>query len=155
MRRLHERYLAEYLGAPLGATRPYPGALQAVARLARGGVRLAICTNKPQPAALAILDGLGLRARFAAVVGVGPDGRRKPDPRPLQAAIAGAGGMRGTALLIGDTEHDAAAARAAGVAFLPVAFGYGTLGGEHGPRLEHFDQLEDALAELGFGPLTG
>lgn len=149
--RLHERYLAEYFRAPVARTRAYPGAEAALARLAGAGVRLAVCTNKPQAPALAILDALGLRAYFAAVVGVGPDGLRKPDPRHLLAAIERAGGSADDAVLIGDTDHDAAAALAAGVPFLRVSFGYGPELAPGGAVLHHFDGLETALAELGLG----
>lgn len=149
---LHERYLAEYSRAPAARTRAYPGAEAALARLAGAGVRLAVCTNKPQAPALAILDALGLRAYFAAVVGVGADGLRKPDPRHLLAAIERAGGNASEAVLIGDTDHDAAAALAAGVPFLRASFGYGPAPTALAPGeavLHHFDQLEAALAELG------
>ena len=149
---LHERYLAEYFRAPAVRTRAYPGAEAALARLAGAGVRLAVCTNKPQAPALAILDALGLRAYFAAVVGVGPDGLRKPDPRHLLAAIERAGGSASDAVLIGDTDHDAAAALAAGVPFLRASFGYGPAPLAPGEAvLHHFDELEAALAELGLG----
>jgi phosphoglycolate phosphatase len=154
---LHERYLAEYFRAPVARTRAYPGAEAALARLAGASVRLAVCTNKPQAPALAILDALGLRAYFAAVAGVGPEGLRKPDPRHLLAAIERAGGSAGDAVLIGDTDHDAAAALAAGVPFLRVSFGYGPEPAALAPSetvLHHFDELETALAELGLCALT-
>jgi phosphoglycolate phosphatase len=152
--RLHERYLAEYCRAPVARTRPYPGTQAALARLAEAGVRLAVCTNKPQAPTLAILAALGLRAYFAAIVGVGPDGLRKPDPRHLRAAIERAGGSAGDAVLIGDTDHDAAAALAAGVPFLRVGFGYGPKPAPGEAVLHHFDELEAALAELELYALT-
>lgn len=143
--RLHERYLAEYLRAPVERTRAYPGAEAALRRLAERGARLAVCTNKPQEPALAILDALGLRRYFAAVVGVGPEGLRKPDPRHLLAAVERAGGSASDAVLIGDTDHDAAAALAAGVPFLRVSFGYGPEPVPGEAVLRHFDELEAAL----------
>jgi phosphoglycolate phosphatase len=146
--RLHERYLTEYLSAPVVRTRAYPGAEAALVRLAQDSMTLAVCTNKPQVPALAILAALGLRSYFAAIAGVGPDGLRKPDPRHLLAAIERAGGSASDAVLVGDTEHDAAAARAAGVPFLRVGFGYGPPPAPGETVLRHFDELEAALAEL-------
>ena len=47
---------------------------------------------------------------------------RKPDPAPLHEAIARAGG--GRAAFVGDSITDADTARAAGVPFVAVSFGF-------------------------------
>ena len=47
---------------------------------------------------------------------------RKPDPAPLLEAVARAGG--GRAAFVGDSDTDAATARAAGVPFVAVGFGF-------------------------------
>ncbi|MFN3279987.1 MAG: HAD-IA family hydrolase, partial [Paracoccus hibiscisoli] len=104
-------------------TRLYPGAAEAVERLRARGVEAAICTNKPAALAELLLSRLGVRALFSAMIGADTLPVRKPDPAPLWAAIDRAGGLRGRAVLIGDTETDRSTGRAAGVPVVLVTFG--------------------------------
>src|SRR5260221_12283449 len=69
------RFLALYEAAPVARSRIYPGVVETLAALRREGRRLAICTNKPQLATLAVLRGLALEDFFAAIIaGDGPPG---------------------------------------------------------------------------------
>ncbi|WP_255139249.1 HAD family hydrolase [Streptomyces somaliensis] len=89
-----------------------------------------------------MLRALRLDGRFDAVVtGDGPAGR-KPSPEPLRHALASAGGTAG--LMVGDSRHDLAAARAAGMPAAWVSFGYGRPGPGQVPDLEvaRLDALE-------------
>jgi phosphoglycolate phosphatase len=65
---------------------------------------------------------LAWKGRFASIVGEDTLPHRKPDPRPLHEAIARAGG--GRAAFVGDSITDADTARAAGVPFVAVSFGF-------------------------------
>ena len=69
-----------------------------------------------------LVDALGWSGRFAAIVGADTLKVRKPDPLPLLEAIARAGG--GRAAFVGDSITDAETARAAGVPFVAVSFGF-------------------------------
>lgn len=104
-------------------TRLYPGTEAALDQLAAEGHRLAVCTNKPKALAERLLRELGIRDRFAAMIGADTLPVRKPDPRPYQAAVAGAGGQLAHSFLVGDTETDRKTAAAAGVKVALVAFG--------------------------------
>ncbi|MDF3607198.1 HAD hydrolase-like protein [Paracoccus sp. DMF-8] len=53
-------------------------------RLADAGHRLAVCTNKPSALAEVLLRELGIRERFAAMIGADTLPVRKPDPRPYR-----------------------------------------------------------------------
>lgn len=103
-------------------TRPYPGMVDALDALAERGFRLAVCTNKVERLARRVLDELDLTRRFVAVIGGDSTGALKPDPTPLLAMIAAAGG--GRTLFVGDSDNDVGAAKAAGVASVAVSFGY-------------------------------
>jgi phosphoglycolate phosphatase len=103
-------------------TRPYPGIEAALERLAAEGLRLAVCTNKIESLTLKLLEALGWRERIDAVVGGDTLAVRKPDPAPLLEAISRAGG--GRAAFVGDSITDADTARAAGVPFVAVSFGF-------------------------------
>ncbi len=123
-------------------TRPYPGAEAALDALAARGVRRAICTNKPERLTHLLFDALGWAGRFDAVVGGDTLPVRKPDPAPLHAAIARAGGRR--AALIGDSITDADTARAAGLPFVAVSFGFS----DRPVELLGADAVIDGFAEL-------
>lgn len=121
---------------------PYPGVIEALDALAAQGLRLAVCTNKIERLARLCLDALGMTDRFVAIVGGDTTPKLKPDPTPLLAMIAAAGG--GRTLFVGDSDNDIDAAKAAGVASVAVSFGYvpgdpAALGAD--ALIDHFDQL--------------
>jgi phosphoglycolate phosphatase len=107
----------------LDATRPYPGMAEALDALAGRGCRLTVLTNKPEGLSRTILDGLGLSARFAALVGGDTLPTRKPDPAGLAWLCAHTGTPPERTLLVGDSGIDVHTARNAGAAFCGVAWG--------------------------------
>ena len=115
-------YLDFYAADICVGTSCYPGLEAAMDILDARGARLAICTNKPERLTYLLIDALGWSGRFAAIVGADTLPVRKPDPRPLKEAIARAGG--GRAAFVGDSITDAETARAAGVPFVAVSFGF-------------------------------
>jgi phosphoglycolate phosphatase len=118
------QFSAAYAADPATLTRPYPGVEGALAALAAAGVPMAVCTNKPQALAAAVLERLGLNPPFALLVGGGAGHPLKPDPAGLLDCIARLGATPATALYVGDSETDAATARAAAVRFALFAGGY-------------------------------
>ncbi|KAB2541004.1 haloacid dehalogenase [Salipiger aestuarii] len=104
-------------------TRLYPGAIDAVRSLRGAGVRVGICTNKPEALAQTLLARLGVRDLFGSVIGADTLTVRKPDPAPFVAAVRRAGGDPARSLLVGDTETDRKTAAAAGVPCILVTFG--------------------------------
>ncbi|WP_108501139.1 HAD-IA family hydrolase [Paracoccus indicus] len=127
-------------------TKLYPGVLDALDRLDDQGFRLAICTNKPGALAESLLRELGIRDRFGAMIAADTLPVRKPDPRPYQAAVEGAGGQVAASFLVGDTETDRKTAAAAGVKVALVSFGpEGEAISRLAPEalLAHFDDLPD------------
>ncbi|MCB1328807.1 MAG: HAD-IA family hydrolase, partial [Maritimibacter sp.] len=147
----YPRLLAAYAGALDVHSRLYPGARAAVERLVADGYATAVCTNKPEAMAEALLDSLGVRSLFGALIGADTLPVRKPDPAPLVAAVERAGGALARAMLVGDTETDRETARAAGVPCLLVTFGPDGRGVEAlAPEatLDHFDALGRTVAAL-------
>ena len=120
--RAHPVYLDHYAANVRGGTAPYPHVEEALDNLATLGVRLAICTNKIERLTMLLLEALGWTERFATVVGGDTLSVRKPDPRPLLESVARAGG--GRAAYVGDSIFDAETARAAGLPFVAVSFGF-------------------------------
>jgi phosphoglycolate phosphatase len=95
---------------------------------------VAIVTNKPRAATLAVLDALGARRLFCAIV-AGGDGPLKPDPRAVTMALDRIHRIEGTdagprgdlepadAWMIGDGPQDVLAGRAAGCRTIGVRGG--------------------------------
>ncbi|MCE8554122.1 HAD-IA family hydrolase [Ruegeria pomeroyi] len=122
-----ERYYPVLLEAYRGAIDHhsflYPGAMEAVEDLRGLGYGVGICTNKPEALADLLLQRLGVRDVFAALIGADTLPVRKPDPEPLRAAARAAGGDPATCVLVGDSDTDRNTARAAGVPSILVTFG--------------------------------
>lgn len=113
-----------YAGRLSLETRPYPGAADALATLGQAGWRLVVCTNKLEGAARAILQDLGLLPAFALVAGPDTFGVSKPDPGHLLRTLPDLPRKAHPAVVVGDSAIDIAAARAAGLPVIAVAWGY-------------------------------
>jgi phosphoglycolate phosphatase len=117
-------FMRYYEADATSLTTAFPGAADALQALRAAAIPLAVCTNKPARITAAILGSLGLAKYFARVIGGDSLPFRKPDPRVLLALVEAFGaGPEGT-LLVGDSEVDAATARAAGVPFVLMKHGY-------------------------------
>jgi phosphoglycolate phosphatase len=136
----------------LDGTRPYPQVAETLSRLR--ALPMAVVTNKPADFTLAILEGLGLRGRFRAVLGGDSLPERKPRPEPLLAAARLCGGAApAECLMVGDSWVDIAAGKAAGT--WTCGFTGGFRGREELAEAGA-DFLIDSFAELVkvVGPLT-
>jgi phosphoglycolate phosphatase len=146
------RYTALYEAATSVLTRPYDGVIETLRRLRAADLKLAVCTNKPAAAAGIVLAELGLAPLFDGVSGGDSVARRKPDPAHVLDALGRIGGTVGAAAMVGDNEHDIAAAKAAGLRTIAVTYGYARvpypeLGADR--LIDRFSELEAALATLG------
>lgn len=130
----------------------YPGTIAALAGLRAQGHLCAVVTNKPERLARLLLDQLDLSLFFDAVVGGDTLSVCKPDPAPLRYALAELSADPNSALMIGDSSIDAAAAGAAGMPFLLFEGGYGPmdkhLSGVH-ISFREFAELSSLVAQCG------
>ena len=140
----HARMLARFLEIyemSHDRTRPYPDVPETLAVLRGAGWRLGLCTNKPVAPARAVLAHLGWEGVFDAVVGGDSLPVIKPDPAPLRAVIERLG--PGPVVYVGDSEVDAATARAATVPFALFTPGYRKSPVEAIPHDRAFDRYPD------------
>ena len=122
---LTRRFLGFYEGHTTDLTRPYPGVPEALERLRSAGVRMGICTNKPERPTRELLRDLRLAPYFQAVFGGDTvAGVKKPDPRLIHAVLDALGARPAEAVMVGDAANDVAAARAAGIPVILRAGGY-------------------------------
>ena len=143
-------YAADYAVRSAVASRLYPGVAETLAELDAEGWRLAVCTNKPEATARALLDTLGIGTRFAAVGGGDSFPVRKPDPAHLLATLAAAGGTVARAVMAGDHANDLVAARGAGIPGIFAAWGYGPpeIGRTASAVAHHFTELPSLAGGL-------
>jgi len=143
--------LAAYGDAIDVHTTLYPGAVKAIEALRGRGDFVAICTNKPEGLADMLMQRLGVRDLFGALIGADTLPVRKPDPTPFFEAVRRVGGESSRSLLIGDTVTDRETSRAAGVPSVLVTFGPdGRSVADLAPEglLEHYDELLPVLESL-------
>lgn len=119
-----ERFERHYAAVVGTEAELFPGALDGMRRLAGAGRALAVVTNKPRKFTLALLG----RVRVDEMIGVvvaGDDGvPRKPAGDMLVAACTRMASAPRETLMLGDSDNDIIAARAAGCPVWCVPYGY-------------------------------
>jgi phosphoglycolate phosphatase len=104
--------------------RLYPDVEAGLIALRDTGVKLACVTNKPHRFATQLLEHHGLLRYFDVVLGGDSVAAKKPDPLPMLTACKAIDVSPSEAVAIGDSQNDAFAGRAAGMATLTVPYGY-------------------------------
>ena len=149
------RFLEIYEANAVQLSRPYPGVRETLTALRRRGYRAAVCTNKPQRATMAVIEGLGFLPLFDGVAGGDHFVVKKPDPGHLLGLIGELGASVTATAMIGDNENDAAVAHAAGVPLVLMRYGYARVAPESlaaDALLDHFADLPAALERIGLIP---
>ncbi|WP_448191396.1 HAD-IA family hydrolase [Azospirillum sp. sgz301742] len=127
----------------------YPGVAETLHALAGAGVKLGLCTNKPERITRKVLELVGLAPLFGAVAGGDTLPERKPNGRPVSFVMEALGSDR--AAMVGDGINDVLSARAAGIPVVLVSFGY-PRGDVHGLGadlvIDRFAELPAALERL-------
>jgi pyrophosphatase PpaX len=103
--------------------RPYDGVVAAVRDLRRNGKTLGLVTSKMRSGALRGLRVAGLEDAFAVIVGSDEVTHPKPHAEPVLRALERLGMPAAGAVFIGDSPHDIACGRAAGVKTAAVLWG--------------------------------
>lgn len=137
------RFKTHYAQCLLATTRPYPNVVAVLERFA--ALPKAVVTNKPTAFSETILQELGLRAHFVAVIGGDALPERKPHPAPVLAGLAACGvADPADAVMIGDSPNDIRAGRAAGTRTCGVTYGF-----RAAHELAEADVVIDDLSRLG------
>lgn len=127
-------FRAWYKQHGLRMAQPYEGILSVLAALEQAQLKQAIATNKRQDYAQEICDIFGISRYCSPILGADDAGKRSKAER-IRACMEALGAQR--AVMVGDTAGDCEAARAAGVDFIGVNYGYGfrgISGYAHAPR---------------------
>ena len=137
-------FRARYIARPTPQDCLFPGVKDALIALAGLGVGLAICSNKPQHLCEKIIGELKLGGAISVIAGSRTDRALKPAPDLALLALSGLGAEPGNCLYVGDSEVDLLTARAAGLPFLFVSYGYAEPGWSPA-GLATIDRFEDIV----------
>jgi len=141
---LVEAFHDDYLANGDRHARLYDGAESALRQLHAMGMRIGLCSNKPDDLCRMLTRSFNIDRYIDETLGSTPGMPKKPDPAPLLAIVERLGVTPPDTLYIGDSDADVKAARAAGIPVMLVSYGYtlrpaGQLGS---------DGVIDSLAEL-------
>jgi phosphoglycolate phosphatase len=119
-----ERFEAHYAQTVGTDSRLFPRAMAGLRRLAEAGMPLSVVTNKPRFFTEMLLKKADVHALMKGIV-AGDDGiARKPAGDMLLAACEKMGTRPAETLMLGDSDNDVLAARAAGCPVWCVPYGY-------------------------------
>ena len=116
----HEHYLAtgdRY-------ARLYDGAESTLRELHATGMRIGMCSNKPDDLCRMLASSFGINRYLDEILGSTPGMPKKPDPAPLLTITERLGVAPADTLYVGDSDADVKAARAAGIPVMLVSYGY-------------------------------
>lgn len=135
------RFLEYYSEHILDYTREYPGVRETLEQL--GAYKKAVISNKMESLSKKVLDGLGLSKYFIVVLGSDTTPEKKPSPLPVLKVLSDLRIRPDEAMIVGDSNYDVDAGKAAGVTTVAVTYGYR-------PRdvISHADYLIDRMTEL-------
>ncbi len=142
-------FSAIYRAASPELNQPFPGAEAALRGLAERGHAIALCTNKPAAPTQRIVEALGWDDLFGAVIAGDTLPVKKPNPAPLREAARRIGCL--SVLFFGDSETDAATAKAAGEPFVLFTEGYRKSSVEElapAAHFSHYEQLRGLIESL-------
>ncbi len=122
VRLYREVYEAEnFKNAPV-----YDGIPDALAALKDAGSRLMVVTSKPQDMAERVVEHVGLKPFFDAIVGPGREMHTPSKTVLIERALSLAALDKKNAVMIGDRKFDIEGAEGAGIDSIGVLYGYGS-----------------------------
>lgn len=136
-----ERFLRYYSEHLTDFTLPYPGVRETLEKLS--GYRKAVISNKRESLSRRLLEDLGLLKYFNIILGSDSVEERKPSPKPILHILAALSLRSNEAVMVGDSNYDIEAGRAAGVRTVAVSYGY-----RNSALLKAADCIIDSIGEL-------
>ncbi len=144
-----EFFLRTYSEGIAELSRPFEGVEAALDQLAGLGAELSICTNKPGWLARPLMEALDMSHRFVRITGADDTPEKKPSALHLETAIGGKADSR--TVMVGDSDPDVGAARAAGAPVILFSEGYSekpasTLGADR--LFTHWRDVPGVIADV-------
>lgn len=136
-----DRFIKYYSEHLTDFTKPYPGVTKTLEML--GGYKKAIISNKRESLSKKLLEQLGLIKFFDVVLGSDSVSERKPSPIPVKRVLEILGTEPERAIIVGDSDFDIQAGKAAGLTTVAVTYGF-----RDRAMLGNADFLIDNMAQL-------
>ena len=138
---LTERFVYYYSSHLTDSTTVYPGVREMLAQL--GEYRKAVVSNKRESLSVKILKRLELSEYMDMIVGSETVKERKPSPLPVYYVLSTLGIAPDAAIIVGDSNYDIEAGKAAGIKTVAVTYGYRPL-----ELLQGADFIINSMPEL-------
>ena len=135
------RFLEHYSEHILDNTKTYSGVIETLSDL--GNYKKAVISNKREALSKKVMNGLGLTGFFDVILGADSVSERKPSPAPIYEVLKRVGIPKESAVMIGDSDVDVQAGKAAGIKTIAVTYGY-----RDRDILKDADYLIDSFEEL-------
>ncbi|WP_216831243.1 pyrophosphatase PpaX [Alkalihalobacterium elongatum] len=100
----------------------YEGVFETIERLHKEGFKLAVVTTKRKSTAIRGLEVTGLDRFFEVIVAIDDVEKVKPDPEPLEKAMAALKSTAETTIMVGDSQYDILGGKNTGTATAAVAW---------------------------------
>ncbi|MBI5633519.1 MAG: HAD-IA family hydrolase [Nitrospirae bacterium] len=117
-----DRFMSYYSDHLVDFTVPYSGVVDTLKDLS--SFRKAVVSNKRESLSKAVLGDLGLLRYFDLVLGSDSVGEKKPSPKPLMKVMEALSCRPSDTVIVGDSNFDIEAGRAAGTLTCAVTYGY-------------------------------
>lgn len=135
------RFLEHYSEHIVDHTQEYPGVRETLEKLSR--YKKAVISNKREALSKKTLKGLGLSGFFDLVVGSDTTAEKKPSPVPVLKALSELQTAPSETVIVGDSNFDIDAGKAAGIATIAVTYGYKPV-----DAIKHADYMIDSMPDL-------
>ncbi len=135
------RFLEHYAEHLLDNTKPYPQVKETLSKLS--SYKKAVISNKRERFSMKVLEGTGLLGFFDIILGSDSVVERKPSPIPIFEVLKRTDTSKDEAVIIGDSNFDIEAGKAAGISTIAVTYGYRSK-----EYLKEADFMIDAFGEL-------
>jgi phosphoglycolate phosphatase len=117
-----DRFIYYYSEHLVDFTRAYPGVRETLETLAE--YRKAVISNKRERLSRRLLEELGLASYFDIIFGSDSAEEKKPSPKPILRILEMLGLQPESAVIVGDSNYDIEAGKAAGIWTVAVTYGY-------------------------------
>ena len=146
-----DRFIAYYSEHLVDFTRPYRGVPETLERL--GNYRKAVISNKREFLSRELLARLGLAKYFDIILGSDSAEEKKPSPKPVIKVLESFSVGPDEAVIVGDSNYDIDAGKAAGTKTIAVSYGYREVGLLKGADfiIGDITELLQVLAEIDSG----
>jgi phosphoglycolate phosphatase len=136
-----KRFIDHYSAHLTDYTRAYPGVKETLEGLSE--YKKAVISNKREFLSRRLLEELGLAVYFDSILGSDSAGEKKPSPKPLLKVMEILSFRPEETLIVGDSNFDIEAGKAAGIKTIAVSYGYKKIG-----MLKDADYIMDDMREL-------